>query len=89
MERIVFKKLGAFLKAKRLKAGKTQAEAAKKCRFKSAQSISDVERGKSGAPNAMLKTLVRFYGVDQKLVIKVILEAKRAELAALFNGRTK
>jgi transcriptional regulator with XRE-family HTH domain len=84
--------LGQYLKAARLKKGLSQGDVATLLRLKSAQSISDWERGYGSAiPVKALKKLIQFYGMNEDLVFKkfVVFQVERleAKLRRVFYGR--
>ena len=69
--------LGDLLKEGRLSAGLTQAEVAAQLGLRSAQSVSDWERGRvASAPVQSLKKLVKIYGLDESLVFEALFRAE-------------
>ena len=84
--------LGQHLKAARLKKGLSQGDVAEFLRLKSAQSVSDWERGYGSAiPVKALKKLIQFYGMNEDLVFKKFLafqvERLESKLRRVFYGR--
>jgi transcriptional regulator with XRE-family HTH domain len=66
--------LGAFLHESRIRAGFSQKEVADKFGYKSAQVVSDWERGVRSPPAIVLKKLVKLYDVPVEKFFDVILE---------------
>lgn len=84
--------LGPCLKACRQKNDLSQGDVAHHLRLKSAQSISDWERGYGSAiPIKALKKLISLYKMDEDVVFEKFLEFKVAKLEeklrSLFYGR--
>jgi transcriptional regulator with XRE-family HTH domain len=73
-------KLGTFLHDARVKAGLSQKDVADKFGYKSAQVISDWERGLRSPPSTVLKKLVELYDVPMETFFELILEERTAIL---------
>ncbi len=83
-----YKKLGKFLKTKRIKSKMSQADAALSLKCHS-QFISNIERGICLPPLKSLIILLTIYKVNQKEFIKRILTEEREILEKAFSGRRK
>jgi len=68
------KKLGIYLKEMRLNAGLSQGEVAKRLNYKTAQFISNWERGLSEPPITTLKKLSELYHVDIEDLFEITLK---------------
>ncbi len=79
-EQITNKRIGQFLKQKRIDRGLTQSIVAEKLGYGSPQFISNIERGISNVPTKSLKIFVELYQIDAKEVIDIILDEKRRHL---------
>jgi transcriptional regulator with XRE-family HTH domain len=72
--------LGDFLQEARIKAGLSQKDVADTYGYKSAQVISDWERGVRSPPANVLRKLVKLYRVPLDKFFDIILEEKTAIL---------
>jgi transcriptional regulator with XRE-family HTH domain len=70
MRLISDKELGTFFRGYRIKAGFTQLEVAKDFNLKSAQYISNVERGACSIPNWLVKYFVKKYKIPAEVLLK-------------------
>jgi transcriptional regulator with XRE-family HTH domain len=70
------RKVGKHLKSSREKANLTQAEASKAFGYTSSQFISNIERGVSVAPLALLAKMVRLYKANPRILERIILESQ-------------
>ena len=68
------KRLGAFLREKRLAKGLSQASVSSQLGYSSPQFISNWERGVSAPPLKALGVLVRLYGLTRDELIDVIVQ---------------
>ena len=73
-------KLGELLRKKRLAAGFTQMNVAKKAGLSSAQFISNVERGIAGPPLSMLGMMIRLYRINPEEAVKIIIDISKVKL---------
>ncbi|MGZ3651016.1 MAG: helix-turn-helix domain-containing protein [Bdellovibrionota bacterium] len=72
--------LGGFLHDARVKAGYSQKEVSKLFGYKSAQVVSDWERGLRSPPGDMLKKMVVLYGVPMETFFELIMQERTAIL---------
>lgn len=77
--------VGAFLKDKRVKANLTQKEISDIFKFKSAQFVSNWERGISVPPTIYLPKLCQLLKIDHKQIVKLILLQTELELQSVFK----
>jgi len=80
-----FKKMGKFLKAKRIEADLSQAYVAKKLGYTSSQFISNIERGLCGPPTESLRILIDLYRLDSNEIVKRILNEEKAYLTKVIR----
>lgn len=78
--------LSAFLKDKRVEAGLTQSEVAKKLGYSSPQFISNWERGLANPPVFILRDLTKMYKVPTEEMFSRLLEEVEADLHREFYG---
>jgi len=81
------KKLGTFLRGAREKANLTQMEISSRLGYSSPLFISNIERGVSVAPLALLSKLVSAYKISPDPVIKIILESQSQMLRTKLSGK--
>src|SRR4051812_7575828 len=74
------KKLGRFLKKKRMEAGLTQYEIASVLGYTSPQFISNIERGTCAPPMETLATFVKVYNIKPETFIKLMMDGQREAL---------
>lgn len=67
------KQVGTFIKNLREKRGLSQADVAKLLSLKTAQSISNIERGVSPLPKAKIKRLADILGVKKSDIVTMVL----------------
>ena len=67
------KHVGSFIKVLREKKGLSQADVAKLLSLKTAQSISNIERGVSPLPRAKIKRLADVLGIKKGEIVTVVL----------------
>jgi transcriptional regulator with XRE-family HTH domain len=72
--------LGTFLQDARVKAGYSQKEVSELFGYKSAQVISDWERGLRSPPAIIIKKLVDLYDVPMETFFELILQERTAIL---------
>jgi transcriptional regulator with XRE-family HTH domain len=77
--------VGEYLQKNRLRAGLTQRSVSDKLGYSSPQFISNFERGIALPPLPKLKVLIDLYKIDQRTLIKLILETERAELCRVLD----
>ena len=68
------KHLGSFIRDLREKRGLSQGDVAKLLSLKTAQSISNIERGISPLPRAKIKRLAEVLGVAKDMILGVVLQ---------------
>lgn len=73
-------KLCAFLQKARLKAGLSQRDVATALGYKTAQVVSDWERGYRSIPANVLKKIAKLYGVSAEEFFHAVLEERTAIL---------
>ena len=67
------KQVGIFIRDLRVKRGLSQGEVARLLSLKTAQSISNIERGVSPLPRAKIKRLSEVLGVRRNEIVSVVL----------------
>lgn len=72
--------LAAYLKEKRVEAGLTQLEVAKKLGYSSPQFVSNWERGLANPPVFVLRDLTKMYKVPVDQMFDLIVEDFKLEL---------
>ncbi len=72
MEKTQIRKLGEYLREKRVKADLTQGFVAQKMGFTSPQFISNIERGLCSPPMDVLKRMIRLYKLRSPEVVRVL-----------------
>ena len=77
--------LGHFLHKKRMSAGLTQTEAAKRLGYKNGQFISNIERGLCGPPDDILNKICELYNIDSDMLVTECLKAEKTHLYSLLN----
>lgn len=73
--------LGQYLKEKRVSAGFTQAEIARRLGYSSPQFISNFERGLCSPPLRNLKSLIKLYRIDAQEMIRLIIDEQKSVLS--------
>ena len=68
------KQIGTFIRDLREKRGLSQGDVAKLLKLKTAQSISNIERGVSPLPRAKIKRLAEVLGVKQNEIVMIVLQ---------------
>lgn len=74
--------LSKFLKQKRLQAGLSQGEVAKRLGYTSPQFVSNWERGLSRPPAATLRKIAQIYNIATNEMFDVVLQATIGEVTA-------
>lgn len=72
------KQVGKFIRKKRERFGLSQKDLANILRVKTAQSVSNIERGISPLPIRHMKVLARVFRVSQKRFISIACDELRA-----------
>ncbi len=72
MDKLQIRKLGEYLRDKRVKADLTQGFVAERMGFTSPQFISNIERGLCSPPMDVLKRMVRLYKLRNPEVVKFL-----------------
>ena len=71
-----------FLRAKRVEAGLSQLDVAKKLKFSNAQFISNIERGVAPVPFPVLKILMKHYSISFEELSDKYMALQRSVLEA-------
>lgn len=84
------KYVGSFIKELREKRGLSQADVARMLSLKTAQSISNIERGVSPLPRAKIKRLADILGVKKAEIVGVVMREmqERVSRAAGVQARS-
>jgi transcriptional regulator with XRE-family HTH domain len=85
----VGKELGEFLKGAREMAGISQSELAEKLGLKSAQSISNIERGVAPLPQSQIKDVARILELDAADIVEIIVEEVRDRYLKIVDTADK
>jgi transcriptional regulator with XRE-family HTH domain len=72
MDKMQIRKLGEYLREKRVRADLTQGWVAERMGFTSPQFISNIERGLCSPPMDVLKRMVRLYKLRNPEVVKFL-----------------
>ena len=67
------KHVGSFIRQLREKRGLSQAEVAKLLSLKTAQSVSNIERGVSPLPRAKIRRLADILGIRKREIVTVVM----------------
>ena len=76
--------LSEFLKSKRIEAGLTQSEVARKLGYSSPQFVSNWERGLANPPVFILRDLTKMYKVAAEKMFDMLVEEVRESLHKEF-----
>ena len=79
------KDISSFLKSKRVDAGLTQLDVARKLGYGSSQFISNWERGLANPPAFVLKDLAKLYKLDPKELLEMLLSAVNDKICKEFK----
>jgi len=82
------KKFGNFLRRQRETAGLSQSEIAHKVGLKSAQFISNIERGIAPLPRDLLVPLADILRVPKDSILDAVVEDIRDSYLAVIEGRS-
>ena len=82
-------KLGKFLKSKRIARGATQKEISEHLGYSSPQFISNCERGLCSPPLDSLREMLKYYEVDPREVMNIILQEQEAYLKQHLNYKSR
>ncbi len=77
-------RLSEFLKEKRVTAGLTQSEVARKLGYSSPQFVSNWERGLANPPVFVLRDLTKMYKVPADQMFELLVEDVKADLHREF-----
>lgn len=77
-----FQHLGAYLKAKRIEAGFTQAEIAEQFSYSNGQFVSNWERGLCSPASNIFQNLIDLLKLNKHKLMEVMVEDGRAEIIA-------
>lgn len=83
-----FEKIGQYFKNKRLELGFTQSELASSLGFKSAQIVSNWERGLCAPPLQSIGMIVEKFGLDVEEVLDIITQENREYLLQQMTAKT-
>ena len=78
------KELGTYIREKRIKANMSQFEVAQGLGYKSAQFISNIERGLCSPPFPVLCALVNLYKISPREITDFLLSLQRKFLSESF-----
>ena len=78
--------LAEYLKERRMQAGLTQSEVAKKLGYSSPQFVSNWERGLANPPIFVLRDLTKMYKVPVDQMFDLIVEDFKLELQREFSA---
>lgn len=78
---------GEYLAVMRKKAGLTQREVSLALHYSSAQFVSNFERGIAVPPLKKLKTIINLYGLNQDVVVNLILDAQAGIMRKVLLGK--
>jgi transcriptional regulator with XRE-family HTH domain len=81
--------LAEYLKNKRVHAGLTQSDVARKMGYSSPQFVSNWERALARPPVTVLKELTKLYKVSADEVFRMLLGEVETELKTEFYGKAK
>lgn len=73
--------LGVYLKAKRVKAGLSQADVAHHLNYSTPQYISNFERGVCQPSMKILARLAKFYKLDFEEFFEIVVEQQKLEIS--------
>lgn len=88
---LVSKKLGSYLKQKRVNAKLSQREVSETLGYSSPQFISNMERGLCSPPMFVLKKMMKLYAIPAKEITEFLIQIQREHLKSEFSsqGRSK
>ncbi|NCN39611.1 helix-turn-helix transcriptional regulator [bacterium] len=89
MEDLRFEKIGHYFKQIRLDQGLTQSQLANLLGFKSAQIVSNWERGQCAPPTNSIGELIQHFNLDMNEVLDMITAANRDYLQQEFKRARK
>ena len=81
-------KFGRYLREARIKAGLSQGDVSKKLRLKSAQSVSNFERGVSPVPTYVLREVMKMYKIKENDFVGYITRLQVESLRQDLFGRS-
>ena len=81
--------LGDYLREAREKSGLSQAEVAENLGLKSAQSISNIERGVAPLTQSKIAALARLLKIDPEDIIEIILTEVRGKYLQIIDQSEK
>lgn len=80
------KQVGNFIRQLRISKGLSQSDVAKKLNLKTAQSISNIERGISPLPRAKIKQLAGILGVEKTKIVDMVLVEVQGRYSKAVGG---
>ncbi|MEZ4815980.1 MAG: helix-turn-helix transcriptional regulator [Bdellovibrionota bacterium] len=87
LKKIARLEFAEFLRGKRIEAGLTQSDVAKKLKFKNAQFISNIERGLAPVPFPTLKLLMKCYDMSFEELSEKYLELQATILQSELGAK--
>lgn len=78
-------KVGNYLRNKRREAGLTQIEVSDHFGYASSQFISNIERGISAPPSAIMKALVKLYNISKNEFLDLLVEEYKRFLKKILG----
>ncbi|MBY0316440.1 MAG: helix-turn-helix domain-containing protein [Bdellovibrionales bacterium] len=82
----ISKKLGEYLRVKRVDAGLSQKQVADKLKYSTPQFVSNFERGLCAPPMKALRVLVRLYNLNASEFTNFVLELQEEYLKREIQG---
>ena len=77
--------MGAYLHKKRLERGLTQTQISLRLGYASAQHVSSFETGRCMPPKQHMARLIKLYGLDEKLLVKLIMTGQQRVIQREFG----
>lgn len=81
--------LGNYLKDKRVDAGLNQNEVAKSLGYKTAQFVSNWERGLCSPPTDKFYEIIKLYKIDKNEFVSFLLDLEESGLRLLMGQKVK
>ena len=81
------KRLGQYLKARRLEKSISQNDIAKRLKLKSGQMISNIERGLCSPPLYQVRIMSQLYGISEQDLLLFLLEIQETSLRKAISGK--
>jgi len=84
-----YKKLGSFLREKRVAAGLSQVEVARRLGAKNSQFFSNIERGFSPPPFPLLLKMMKLYRIDPTEMTQMLVSLQHDYFSWYFSPKGK